>query len=93
MNLELSTKTLQQTCKQEIQNNFAILKRDDDEDGCVDSGATTSIVPNNFKLENETTTPNGIRVHPCTYDVMISRSKGDMNTNLPPKAHVAHKIM
>ena len=76
----------------ESTNRFALLAGDDNEEVCVDSGATTSIVPNNFKLENETTTPNGIRVHSCTNGVMISSSKGDMNINLPPKARVAHKM-
>ena len=50
------------------------------------------IVPTTFKLENETTTPNEIRVYSCTDGVTISSSKGNMNINLPPKARVAHKM-
>ena len=73
-------------------NRFALLAGDTNGDVCVDSGATLSIVPTTFKLENETTTPNDIEVHSCTDGVMIGRSKGDMNLNLPPKARVAHKM-
>ena len=70
----------------ESSNRFALLVETDNAEVCVDSGATTSIVPNTFKLTNETTTPNCIRVQSCTNGVMVSSSKGNMNINFPPKS-------
>ena len=73
-------------------NQFLLLVDDDNTDLCVDSGASTSIVPLHFALENETNTPNGIRVHSCTNGTMVGRAKGNMKINLPPRARVTHKM-
>ena len=75
-----------------ISDHFALLVETDNNKVCVDSGATTSIVPNTVKLTNESITPNGIRTHSCTNGIMVSSSKGNVDINLPPKAQVANKI-
>ena len=72
-------------------NQFALLAYDTNTDLCIDSGASISIVRLDFHLENETKTPNGLKVHSCTNGVMTSKTKGDMKIGLPPRAHVANK--
>ena len=75
-------------------NQFALLATDDDDSTniCVDSGATTTIVPLNFPLDQETATANGIRVRSCTGGIMVGKSKGNLNLNLPVRARQANKM-
>jgi hypothetical protein len=75
-------------------NRFALLDTgDDDINICVDTGATTSIVPLNFPLENEkVTTQQGIRVCSCTGGIIIGKAKGNLKLILPPRAHLANKM-
>ena len=77
---------------QESNNRFALLAGDDDGEVCVYSGATISIVSTNFKLENESATPNGIRVYSCTDGAIISSSKYGMYINLPQKGRDVNKV-
>jgi hypothetical protein len=74
-------------------NRFALLDNDDiDIDICIDTGATTTIVPLDFPLEDITATQNGIRVQSCTGGLMIGKSKRKLSLNLPLKARLANKM-
>jgi hypothetical protein len=74
-------------------NRFSPLDNDDiGIDICLDSGATTTIVPLDFPLEDKTATQNGIRVRLCTGGLMIEKSKGKLSLNLPLKARLANKM-
>ena len=58
----------------------------------IDSGAEVSIVPLDFILMNERSTPNGQRGRSASNHIMVAQKAGELPLNLPKEALTAHKM-
>ena len=58
----------------------------------IDSGASVSVVPLDFRLTNERPTPNGFSGRSASNHVMVAQAKGELPLNLPKEARTAHKM-